>query len=208
MKIRLRRILIPVLLCLAVACLVEIPLGQTDLFGEETVLWDTIFRAILAMPGLLYFYREDAPFRGKEVWNIKAAGALFAAGFFLSLLGRLALHFAGGLDYGAAEQVLLSKRVWVSALALLLASPLLEEFFFRGVLYQRLKEIGSPVFAAFLSALLFGLFHGNLSQGIYGFFMGLFLAYSMEKCQTVKAPVLVHLAANLAAFAAAAWNLP
>ena len=51
-RIRIRRILIPVFYCLAIACLIEVPLGQTDLFGEAVILWDTLFRAILAVPVL------------------------------------------------------------------------------------------------------------------------------------------------------------
>lgn len=208
MKIRIRRLLVPVLLCLAAACLIEIPLGQTDLFGEEVILWDTLFRAVIAMPGLLYFYREDEVFRGKEKWGVKEAGLCALSGVLLSLASRALLAQFGGLDYGTVGESLLSGRLWLKVLVLLAASPLLEEFFFRGVFYQRLKELVSPLAAAVISAAVFGLYHGNLSQGIYGFFMGLFLAYSMEKCQTVKAPVIMHLAANAAALAAGALNLP
>lgn len=208
MKIRIRRLLLPVLLCLAAACLVEIPLGQTDMFGEEIILWDTLFRAIIAMPGLLYFYREDAVFRGKGKWGIREACLCALAGVLLSLASRVLLALFGGLDYGAVQESLLTGRLWLQALVLLAASPLLEEYFFRGVLYQRLKELVSPAASAVISSAVFGLYHGNLSQGIYGFFMGLFLAYSMEKCQTVKAPVIMHLAANAAALVITALKLP
>lgn len=208
MKIRIRRLLLPVLLCLAAACFIEIPLGQTDLFGEEVILWDTLFRAVIAMPGLLYFYREDAVFRGKEAWGLKEAGLCAGAGILLSLFSSALLSKLGGLDYGSVKESLLTGRLWLQALVLLAASPLLEEFFFRGVFYQRLKELVSPKTAAVISAAVFGLYHGNLSQGIYGFFMGLFLAYSMEKCQTVKAPVVMHLAANGAALVITALKLP
>ena len=53
--------------------------------------------------------------------------------------------------------------------------------------------------AAVVSSAFFGLYHGNWIQGIYGFFMGLFLSAAMERCRTVKAPVIMHLAANGAA---------
>ena len=62
--------------------------------------------------------------------------------------------------------------------------------------------------AAVVSALVFGLYHGTLTQGIYGFFMGLALVWAMERTQTVTAPVVVHMAANLAGLLAAAVNLP
>jgi len=199
MKIRIRRILIPTLFCLSVACLIEIPMGQTTLFGEAAILWDTLFRAILAVTMLIHFYKEDAVFRGEERWGLKRAAVCAAAGFLLSLLFRFLTAAMGDMDYGQAEGALLSGDFWLHSLVLLLASPLLEELFFRGILYMRLKEIFSPGTAGFLSAAFFGLYHGNISQGIYGFLMGLILAYSMEVCRTVKAPALIHGAANLAA---------
>ncbi|MEI3179842.1 MAG: CPBP family intramembrane glutamic endopeptidase [Lachnospiraceae bacterium] len=76
---------------------------------------------------------------------------------------------------------------------------ILEEYFFRGVLYGRCKELVSAPAAAFMTAAFFGVFHWDLVQGIYSFFMGLILAYLMEKTNTVKAPVVFHFAANLAA---------
>ena len=54
MKIRIRRLAIPILFCLAVACLIEIPLSETTIFGDAVILWDTLFRAILAVPILLF----------------------------------------------------------------------------------------------------------------------------------------------------------
>ena len=87
----------------------------------------------------------------------------------------------------------------LEAVVLLAASPILEEYFFRGVLYGRCKELVSAPAAAFMTAAFFGVFHWDLVQGIYSFFMGLILAYLMEKTNTVKAPVVFHFAANLAA---------
>ena len=212
MKIRIRRLLVPVFWLLAVACLIELPLGQTTIFGENVILWDTLFRAVAAAPVLIHFYREDAVFRGKESWGWKEAALCAAAGFVLSLLATLAvwgLSQAGiQADMSMAEENLLSGPVWLEAVVLLAASPFLEEFFFRGILFQRLQELMSVKAAAVVSALIFGLYHGNLSQGIYGFFMGLVLAAAVERTQTVKAPAVIHMAANLAGLLAAAVNLP
>ncbi len=202
----------PVFWLLAVACLIELPLGQTTIFGEDVILWDTLFRAVAASPVLIHFYREDAVFRGKERWGWKEAALWAAAGFGLSLLGTLAVQVLSraGLqaDMSMVEENLLSGPLWLELTVLLAASPFLEEIFFRGILFQRLKELMSVKAAAVVSALVFGLYHGTLTQGIYGFFMGLALAWAMERTQTVKAPVVVHIAANLAGLLAAAVNLP
>ena len=196
MKIRIRRILLPVLFCLAVACFIELPMAGTTIFGDEAVLWDTLFRAIAAVPVLYHFYREDTVFRGDAKWGLKTAAAVLASGAAASvILGRI-ITYAGIPGYDAAATSLLTGRLWLQLLVLLCASPLLEEFFFRGVLYMRLKELIPSVPAGLVSAALFGLYHGNPGQGLYAFIMGLFLAFSMEKTRTVKAPVLFHFAAN------------
>lgn len=208
MKIRIKRILIPVLFVLAVACLIELPLAETTIFGEEIILWDTLFRAVLAVPVLVHFYREDAVFRGEERWSFKTALFTMGAGAALSLLSHGILSALNLPGTGAAEETLFVGRLWLQALVLLLASPLLEELFFRGVLYGRLKELVPTWAAALLSAAFFGLFHGNAAQGLYGFVMGLFLALAMEKTRTVKAPVLFHFAANGMALLLMVGNLP
>lgn len=199
MTIRIRRILTPVFLCLAVACLIEIPLGMTTIFGEDIILWDTLFRAIGAVPGLLYFYREDSCFRGEKRWNLRAGMLCAGAGAVLSVGFRMLFLAIGVPGYERASATLLTGNWPLQLIVLLMASPLLEEFFFRGVLFMRLKELVPVWGAAVISAVCFGLYHGNVSQGIYGGLMGLLLAYSMEKSQTVAAPIVIHMAANGAA---------
>ena len=196
---RFQRLLIPFFYCLAVACLVEIPMAQTEVFGEDVILWDTLFRTILAMPGLWYFYREDQWLRTDEKWNLMIMIKLAAVGVIASMICRILFELIGMPGYERVEQNLLSGNLMLQIIVLLAASPLLEEFFFRGVLYGRLKEVVSWKHAMWISALGFALYHANFSQGIYGFLMGLFLAWCMEKFQTVKAPILVHIASNLAA---------
>jgi len=50
--------------------------------------------------------------------------------------------------------------------------------------------------AVIISALMFGLYHGNLVQGIYAFIMGCLLALVYEWTGSFAAPVLFHMIAN------------
>ena len=47
-----------------------------------------------------------------------------------------------------------------------------------------------------ISSLFFGVYHGNLIQGCYAFFLGCVLAYAHEKYQNVLAPIIIHMVAN------------
>ena len=85
---------------------------------------------------------------------------------------------------------------WARILCYEIVAPISEELIFRQVIYKRLRGI-SPVWVAVLiSALLFGLYHGNLVQGIYAFIMGGLLALVYEWTGSFVAPVLFHMVAN------------
>ena len=58
------------------------------------------------------------------------------------------------------------------AVQLCVLTPLVEEVVFRGIIFQSMRRFGDS-FALVLSAILFALFHGNLSQAPNAFLMGL-----------------------------------
>lgn len=78
--------------------------------------------------------------------------------------------------------------------------PVEEELVFRGLVYGRMRKYFSAGLSIPVSALLFGFYHGNFIQGIYGFFMGCLLAWAFESYKDLKASALVHGAANLAVY--------
>ena len=81
--------------------------------------------------------------------------------------------------------------------AVVVSAPLLEEVLMRGLVYGRLKEaLGEPRKAMVISGLIFGMFHGNVVQGIYAFAVGLFFAQVYEAGKTLFLPVLAHMAVN------------
>lgn len=87
-----------------------------------------------------------------------------------------------------------------------LISPLAEEVVFRGVIYNRLRRLFGPMIGIVVSALFFGVFHGNLVQGVYGTVIGLLIAYVYERRSSFFWPVLFHAAANLAVYTVAHWQ--
>lgn len=81
-------------------------------------------------------------------------------------------------------------------------SPLSEELLFRYMLYGRVRRFMTPVMAAVLSAIFFGLYHTNILQGIYAFIMGYVMARLYEWTKNFMAPFIFHLSANLIIFSA------
>ena len=113
MKIRIRRILFPILFCLAVACIIELPLAQTTIFGDDVILWDTLFRSVIAVPMLVHLYREDSVFRGKEHWNGKIAAAAFFNGAGISLAFGLVVRALQISGAALADESLFTGNLWL-----------------------------------------------------------------------------------------------
>lgn len=80
-------------------------------------------------------------------------------------------------------------------------SPVVEEAVFRGLIYNRMKRCFQPKIALACSALIFGAYHGNLVQALYGTILGLLIAYTYERYGSFAAPVIFHAIANVSIYA-------
>ena len=85
--------------------------------------------------------------------------------------------------------------LWAALLA-----PALEELAFRGILLRRVERAAGTVPAVLISSLLFGLYHGNLSQGITAAAAGLALGYAYVKTDALLVSVVMHVAVNAAVY--------
>ena len=86
----------------------------------------------------------------------------------------------------------------LTALQLCVVSPLVEEFVFRGMIFQSMRRFGDS-FALTISrsARLFALFHGNLVQAPNAFVMGLLIGYMVLYSGSLWVGVLIHAVNNL-----------
>ena len=147
--------------------------------------------------------------RGKRIVREKVIiltqTVVFAVSVSLGL--NVLLTLTGFAESSAAYREVADYQYGVSfGLGLILygvVSPLAEEVVFRGIIYNRLRRFFGPFFGIVVSALFFGIFHGNLVQGVYGTIMGIFMAYVYERQDSFFRPVLFHAAANLAVYTVA-----
>lgn len=98
-----------------------------------------------------------------------------------------------------ANEAFFAGQVIYELLGSCLLIPIAEELLYRGVVYKRLRLLVGVTPAIVLSALLFGLMHVNLVQFLYAGILGLLLAFMLERTGRLYAPILGHIAANLAA---------
>lgn len=93
------------------------------------------------------------------------------------------------VDAASAQSVTISMYLYAGILG-----PIVEELIFRGAVLRSLEKYGK-VFAIVVSSILFGLFHGNLIQGIFAVLVGLVLAYVTEE-YSIKWAILLHIVNN------------
>ena len=75
--------------------------------------------------------------------------------------------------------------------------PILEEILFRGIVYNKLKAFNTNMASIIICSILFGIFHLDIINGIYGFGISFILIYLYEKYNTLYAPILLHIILNV-----------
>lgn len=93
------------------------------------------------------------------------------------------------------QQVIENSNVYINIIILSIVAPIFEEIFFRKLLIDRTIKYGATL-SIILSATLFGLFHGNLNQFFYTFFIGGFFAYVYIKTGKIIYPIILHAIIN------------
>lgn len=168
--------------------------------------WGYLLAGAVGM--LVLFLWKGKTFWKQEIW---AKGKpMTAKAFFAILVVFLGCQMAATIGSTILEMILnrfglsivetmeqASPTVNTLSLFLYMAvwAPFSEEILFRGVI-QRLMLPHGKKFAIFASALLFGLFHGNLVQTPYAFLVGLILGYVASEYSIAWA-MLLHMINNM-----------
>jgi membrane protease YdiL (CAAX protease family) len=84
-----------------------------------------------------------------------------------------------------------------SIVTVIVAAPILEEFFFRGVILNGLLKNYSPQKAIIVSAAIFGIAHFNPWQAIPAFLGGLIMGWMYWKTNSIIPGMILHFVNNL-----------
>jgi membrane protease YdiL (CAAX protease family) len=117
------------------------------------------------------------------------------AGLFTNLQNMI-LNFCGVGDYSALQQVNKTSSPVGMFFAMIFVGPVLEELIFRKILFERLRVYGSGT-AVIITAILFGLYHGNIEQIPYATCMGIILGSIMAITGDIRLTILFHFINNL-----------
>ncbi len=99
--------------------------------------------------------------------------------------------------YGELIESLGMGNTFISFLYVGLVAPIAEELIFRGVTFNKARKYMPFLAANFVQALLFGIYHMNLIQGIYAFAMGLSFGL-IRRAYSLIGAILLHMTVNIA----------
>lgn len=128
------------------------------------------------------------------------AGIAFCAAVGLNILFFQLGITSSSQSFEAINEMQYGVQFAVGLILYGIISPFTEEAVFRGLLYNRMKRCFSVGIAMVFSALLFGCYHGNFVQALYGTILGILIAYLYEKIGGFEIPVLFHSIANVSVY--------
>lgn len=179
---------------------------QEELSRQLSVPLTALGAIIASVPlGILYVWsrweqetEEDVCKRSRALC-LKDIGRLGILGAALCVAGNGILMSMPFLwdSFEETNEMLYAPPFILQLICVGLIIPAAEELVFRGLVYRGMRRLVSVRAAMMLSALYFGIYHGNLPQGIYAAGIGLALAWVMEHYDALTAAVVVHMAANV-----------
>ena len=199
-------------------------LQETASAGQRLInstLYVTLIGDLTAAIILYLFYWKDQMHRkegfsgtGKAfvwappvIWFSVIILAIATGQFLNDLINGLHLNdlFTGYSE--VSEQAFSGQPVGLMILVVGIIGPICEELMFRGIVFHRLKDWVKPQAAIVISALLFGIYHGNVVQFFYATCMGVMLAIIYDKTGTLWISIVAHIAANLwSLFGSSFWS--
>ena len=188
---------------LAIAIANNIPAIATN--GDLSFLVTMLPMYIIAFPIIfLMFKKIPVQLTGEKkkmsVAHILAAFIMcFSATYIFNILASILTGIVALLKQGDVQNVMTvvtsSISLPVNLFVVVFCAPIMEELLFRKTLIDRTAQFGEGVALVF-SGLVFGLFHGNLVQFAYAFFLGMFFGFIYIKTKNIIYPIILHMIVN------------
>ncbi len=177
--------------------------------GLLTLLTDPLFNDILLgvtyaalTVVFLFWYRKQKnkriPAAFDEVFCIRNLGIYLVAGLAAQITVSLCLNlilpaFPQTYErYVTLLESIIGGNIIVAVLSTVVMAPVVEEIIFRELMTKKLCQLFPFWFANIIQALVFGIYHMNIVQGVYAFFLGLLFGYVAYRMKSVWASVMFH----------------
>ena len=183
--------------------LLKVILRRQDI-DADTMIWGSVASSAITVLLFVFFKwaRLSANYLRTRPWTVLFWVTTLTLGTILPSEWLLEqLNFEMPEEYEIIFTQIISKPYGYLAIGLLV--PLAEEIVFRGAILRVLLEwMGDRMHwvAIVVSALLFGVMHGNLPQFTHGFLLGLLLGWMYYRTRSIIPGLALHWVNNTVAY--------
>ena len=128
-------------------------------------------------------------------WFVICMGGVYFGSLIGQFLMTIVSVITGETMVNQVEEMIMDMSLWAVILSAVILAPIMEELIFRKLVLDRLAGYG-PAVAMSVSALVFGLAHGNFYQFFYAFLLGLIFAYIYLRTGKVRYSMMFHMMVN------------
>ena len=129
----------------------------------------------------------------KDTVLIIICGIGFSA-FTLEIIQMVSDRFESYKD--VSNTIIQGTNSFIGIACVVLLLPIFEEILFRGLIFNELRKRLNVIVSIIIQALIFGVFHGNLLQGLYAFILGLGLAAVYYWTKSLWSNIIFHVTFN------------
>lgn len=177
-------------------------IAQTGIADGNYALALIMIQVFLALPALVYALISKISLKDLLRFNKIKIGTVFLLILFaflispvMQFINLITMMFVKN-DIGDTISVIADNEPFiVSLFAIAMVPAFLEESVYRGCFFNTYSKV-SPMKAVFLSALYFGLMHGNFNQFSYAFIMGMIFCLIVEGTDSLFSSMIIHFVIN------------
>ncbi len=156
----------------------------------------------IALPAIVFLIHRREPLRISLRIKKIAPGNIVLLILFvflmmplMTMINAISLKYVENSTRDVMSSLVLSNPLWLSLLLVAVVPCILEETVYRGVFYNEYRKNGLLA-GALLSAVLFGVMHGNFNQFSYAFVMGILFTFMIEATDSLVSSILMHFMIN------------
>lgn len=193
--------------------------GVTDpnllITGTATLLLDPLYTDILiavtfialAVVFLVWYRKQKdkpVPVAFDEVFCVRNTVIILISGLAAQVAVSMCLNLILPLfpetfeKYSLLLDSLVGNSVIISVISNAVLAPIAEELMFRELMTKRLRQLFPFWLANIIQALVFGVYHMNIVQGVYAFILGLLFGYVAYRMRSIWASIMLHGIVNTA----------
>lgn len=164
---------------------------------NENYIIQQMIATAASFPVIFSFYRREKTEKPETTANqCVMVLACAIGGIALNNLVRYTNWKETSVSYRELTEAFYGSTLILEILGTCIVIPILEEVLYRGIVYRRLREWLGVTRAVLLSAVIFGVMHFNMVQGVYAALIGVLLALCVE-WGGLGTAIVAHMLTNL-----------